>query len=97
MGAGPPDRGALVATGDEHEHQVGGLGIKRDVADLVEDEQWDPVEPAQLILEAALTLGLCEQRDPFGGGAKDHPLAGEAGTDRERDRQDASMSVKSRS
>ena len=33
--------GAFVAAGDEHEHEVRGLGVERDVADLVDDEQRD--------------------------------------------------------
>jgi hypothetical protein len=48
---GPPvhddHRGAFVAAADEHEHQVGGLGIERDVADLVDDQQRDPDSPVQ--------------------------------------------------
>src|SRR5215207_9633878 len=34
--AGDDQRGALVATGDEHEHQVRGLGVERDVADFID-------------------------------------------------------------
>ncbi len=30
-------RGAFVAAADEHEHEVGGVGVERDVADLVDD------------------------------------------------------------
>ena len=39
--AGDDHRGAFVAVGDEAEHQVGGFGVERDVADLVDDEQRD--------------------------------------------------------
>src|SRR3954453_7091872 len=34
--AGDDHRGALVAVRDQAEHEVGGLGVKRDVADLVD-------------------------------------------------------------
>jgi hypothetical protein len=44
-----------------------------------------------------LALGVCEQRDPLGGGPKLDPLPGQAGAESERDRQDASMAVKFRS
>ncbi len=39
--AGDDQRGAFVAGRDEREHQVGGLGVEGDVADLVDDEQRD--------------------------------------------------------
>ena len=34
-----------------------------------------------------MALGVGEQRDPLGGGFEDHALAGEAGADRQRDRE----------
>jgi hypothetical protein len=34
------------------------FGVKRDIADLVDDDQRDEREPAQLGFEAALALGL---------------------------------------
>ena len=46
-------RGAFVAAADEHEHQVGGLGVERDVADLVDDQQRDPLQAGELVVEAA--------------------------------------------
>ena len=36
--AGDDQAGAFIAAGDEHEHQVRGLGIKRYVADFVADQ-----------------------------------------------------------
>ena len=84
---GDDHRGALVAAGDQREHEVGGLGIERDVADLVDDEQRDEGQPAQLGLEAALAFGVAEAGDPLGGGGELHALAGQAGADRERDRE----------
>ena len=70
---GDDHRGALVARRDQAEHQVGGLGVERDVADLVDDEQRDEAEAAQLGLEAALALGLGEPGDPLGRGRELRP------------------------
>jgi hypothetical protein len=85
--AGDDQARAFVAAGDEHEHQVRCLGVERDVADLVTDEQWVALETAQLVLEAALALCVGEQSDPLGGGAEQDTLPGEACADRERDRE----------
>ena len=85
--AGDDQAGALVAAADEHEHQVGGLGVERDVADFVDDQQRDPLQPGELVVEAALALGVGEQRDPFGGGAERDAVAGQAGADADRDRE----------
>jgi len=54
--AGDDHRRALVAARDEHEHQAGGLGVKRDVADLVADQQRDPFQAGELFVELALAL-----------------------------------------
>jgi hypothetical protein len=42
--------------------------VKRDVADLVDDQQRDALEAVELLVEAALALGVGQQRDPFGRG-----------------------------
>jgi hypothetical protein len=55
--------------------------VKRDVADLVADEQRDALEAGELVVEAAASLGVGEQRDPLGRGAEGDALAGEAGAD----------------
>jgi hypothetical protein len=52
------------------------LGVKRDVADLVDDQQWDPAERGQLVLEPPVALGVCESRDPFGRGREPDAVAG---------------------
>jgi len=44
-------------------------------------------EPPELGVEVALALGVGEPGDPFGGGGEGDPLAGQAGPDRDRDRQ----------
>ena len=85
--AGDDHRGAFVAGGDEAEHEVRGFGIEGDVADLVDDDQRDEGEPAQLGLELALAFGFAEPGDPLGRGRELHALAGEAGADPERDRE----------
>ncbi len=56
-------------------------------ADLVDDAQRDALQAVELLVEPAGVLGVCEQGDPFRGGLKEDALAGEAGADRERDRQ----------
>jgi hypothetical protein len=50
--------GALVARRDEREHQVGGLGIERDVADLVDDDERQDAEPAQLGKIRSVVVGI---------------------------------------
>jgi hypothetical protein len=47
--AGHDQARPLIARGDEHEHQVGGLGVEGNIADLVDDQQRDPLELAQLL------------------------------------------------
>ena len=79
--AGDDHRRALVAARDEHEHQARGLGVERDVADLVADQQRDPLQAGELVVELALALRVREQCDPFGRGAKHDALAGEARAD----------------
>jgi len=85
--AGDDHRGAFVAPGDEHEHQVRGLRVERDVADFVDDQQRDPLQPRELVIEAALALGVGQERDPFGGGAERDAVTGKAGADPQRDRE----------
>ena len=84
---GDDQRGPLVAGTDEAEHQVRRLGVEGDVADLVDDQQGDPAEAEQLLLEVALTLGIAEPGDPFGSGREGNSLAGQASPDPDRDRQ----------
>src|SRR4051794_40829198 len=67
---------ARVEVGDEHEHQVRGLGIERGVADLVDDQERDVLEAVELLVEVALAWCVGEQRDPFGGGAERDAVAG---------------------
>ena len=49
---GCEDGGALLVAGvDQLEEQVGAAGFDRQVADLIDDEQGDPVDVAQARLE----------------------------------------------
>ena len=61
------------------------MRVERDVADLVDDQQRDPLEASELVIEAALALGVGEQRDPFGGGAERDAVSGEAGAQSQGD------------
>ncbi len=67
--------------------QGGGFGVEGDVADLVDDEQWDPSETLELLVEPARPLGLAETVDPLVGGGEGHPMAPSGGLDRQRDTQ----------
>jgi hypothetical protein len=61
--------------------------VEGDVAGLVADQQWIALESVELVIQAALALGIGEQSDPLGGGAEDDALASQARADRQRDRQ----------
>jgi hypothetical protein len=55
--------------------------IERDVADLVDDQQRDALQPGELCVEAAVALGVGEQCDPFGRGSERDVVPGKAGAD----------------
>ncbi len=61
------------------------MGIERDVADFVDDQQRDRLEAVELGVEAPCALGVGEQRDLFGGGLERDAAAGQAGADPEGD------------
>ncbi len=65
----------LIARRDEREHQVRRLGVKGDVADLVDDDQGDEAKAAKLGLERALALVIAEPGDPLRRGCELDPLA----------------------
>src|SRR5665811_1326717 len=83
--AGDDHRRTFVAAGDEHEHQARGLGVKRDVADLVADQQRASPQAGELFVQLALALRVGPHGNPFAGGAKQDALAGEARTDPQGD------------
>ena len=80
-------RAPLVAGADEREEQRGGLGVERDVADLVDDEQRDPPEALELLVEPPRPLGRAQAVDPLVGGGEGDPVAASGGLDPEGDRQ----------
>ncbi len=67
--------------------RLAALGVERDVADLVADQQRDAGELVELGVEATMALGVGEQRDPLGRGLELNAVAGQAGADPQRDRQ----------
>ena len=81
---GDDDRAALVAPGDEREEEVGRAALKRQVADLVDDEQVVALEPPELGLELVAVLRGLEAGDPFLGGGEGDAEAALAGLERER-------------
>ena len=93
--AGEDDRAAFVAARDQGEEQVRGLALERQVADLVDDQQPVALEAPEFVVERVAVLGGFEAVDPLLGGRERDPVSVLAGLDRERDREEASMSVKS--
>ena len=81
--AGDDDAGGLVAGGDELEEQVGGLGLERDVAHFVDDDEGVASQAGDLGLEAAGAVGGGELVGPGGGGGEQDAVPGLAGFDPE--------------
>ena len=85
---GGKDGGALLVAGiDQLEEQVGAAGFDRQVADLIDDEQCDPVDVAQARLEGAGAFGLGERGNEFGQGREIDALMGLDGGDPQGDGQ----------
>jgi hypothetical protein len=84
---GDDHRRPFVARRHQLEEQVGGLGLEGDVADLVDDQQRDATEAGELVVQAALGMGLTETADPLGRGGAGDAMAGLAGPDAEADGQ----------
>jgi hypothetical protein len=59
--------------------------VKRDVADLVDDQQRDPLQPGELVIETGLALGVGQQGDPLDSGLEGDAVAGQAGPDPDRE------------
>jgi hypothetical protein len=76
---GDDDLGPLIASGDGLEEEVGRLGLKGDVAHLVDDEEGDAPETGELVVEPALGVGLAQSGHPLGGGGEGDAVAGLAG------------------
>jgi hypothetical protein len=71
--------GAFIAGGHELEEQVRRFGLERDVADLVDDQQRQPAELDELVLEPSGVVGLSETGDPFCGGGEQGAVPGLTG------------------
>jgi hypothetical protein len=82
-GLAPSWAGSLVAAGDELEEQVGGLGLERDAADLVDDDERVAAQPGELGGELPGGVGVGEAGDPVRGGGERDAVTGLAGADRQ--------------
>jgi hypothetical protein len=58
--AGHDETGPFVSGRDQLEEQVGGLGLERDVAHLVDDQQRVAAEFAQFVVQPACLVGVGE-------------------------------------
>ena len=85
---GGEDGGALLVAGiDQLEEQVGAAGLQGQVADLIDDQQGDPVDVAQARLEGTGAFGLGERGNEFGQGREIDALMGLDGGDPQGDGQ----------
>ena len=84
---GHDQAGALVAGGHQLEEQVGSLGLERDVADLVDDQERVTAQPDEFLLQPAAVVSFGQPGHPFRSSGEQHPVAGLAGADRDTDRQ----------
>src|SRR5258708_4230162 len=80
--AGHDQAGPLIPGRYQLEEQVGGLGLERDVADLIDDQDGIAAQPDQLGLQPSGVVGLGEPGDPSGGGGERDPVPGAAGAAR---------------
>jgi hypothetical protein len=72
---------------DRAEHQVGGLGIEREIADLVDDGQQDGAEAAKVGLAGAMMPCLAGSATHAVAVRGYDALGGEAHADRQGDRE----------
>ncbi len=84
---GQHDRAALVAAAHDLEDPVGGGGVHRQVAELVDDQHRGPGVGPHLRAPAALEMGRLEVRHEIGRGREVGPVAGLGGGDPECDRE----------
>jgi len=68
---------------DQLEEQVGGLGLERDVADFIDDQDGIAAQAGELGLQPSGVVGLGEPGYPLGGGGERDPVPGLAGPDRQ--------------
>lgn len=72
---GEQQRDLLVAKRYHAEQQLGPVGVARQVAPLVQDDQVALLQGVELLLEPALPVGGVELQDQLGGLLERHPLA----------------------
>jgi len=85
--AGDQHAAALVAARHQLEEQMRRIGLERQVAELIHDQQLGLGEMPQALLDPALGLGLGELRHQARGGDKEHRVAGQDRLAAERYRQ----------
>ena len=70
LAGGDDQARALVSCRDQVEEQIGGLGLERDVAHFVDDQQRAAAEPYEPGLQPPGVVGVSEPGDPFGRGGE---------------------------
>jgi len=70
---------------DQGEEQRCRLGVEGDVADLVDDDQWQAADAFELLVEAPAALGRREARHPLLGAGEGHAVAPTRGLHAEGD------------
>ena len=73
----------FVARRHELEHQVGGVLLEGEVADLVDDDQSVAAQAGELGGEPSEAVGFLEAGDPVHGGGEQDPVAVVGGDDPE--------------
>jgi DNA invertase Pin-like site-specific DNA recombinase len=81
--AGHDQGGPFIPGRDQLEEQVRGLGLERDVAHLVDDQDGVAAQPGELGLQPSGVVGVGEPGDPLRGGGEGDPVPGLAGADRQ--------------
>lgn len=73
--------------GHQLEEEVGGLGLKRNVADFVNHQERIAAKPGEFGVDAPGVVSLGEPCYPFGGGGEQHPMTGLTRAYRQADRK----------
>lgn len=79
--------GPLIPGGHQLEEEVGGLGLKRNVADFVNHQERIAAKPGEFGVDAPGVVSLGEPCYPFGGGGEQHPMTGLTRAYRQADRK----------
>lgn len=84
---GDQETAALVAPRDQLEEEMGGALLKRQVPELVDDEELGLREVRELRVELPLRLGASERREQRRSADEEHSVAGLHGGAPEGDRE----------